>query len=178
MIKREDLISVGHYNKPHGVVGEISATVNVDIDLLQHLSCLVSEIDGIFVPFFAEACRPKSRETVLLTIDGIDNEEDAAMLVNREIFALKGDIQCFADDDEEDEYPLDYFIGFELQDSDRTRVGVIIDVDEQTDNAIFIVDRDGYECMVPATDELIVEFDIDKRIMVMDLPQGLLNLND
>ena len=32
--------------------------------------------------------------------------------------------------------------------------------------------------MVPTTDELIVEFDLDKRLMVMDLPQGLLELNE
>ena len=73
---------------------------------------------------------------------------------------------------------LDYFIGFELPDSDGTRVGEIIDVDEQTENAIFIVERGDSELMVPASDDLIVEFDIDKRLMVMDLPQGLLDLND
>ena len=51
-------------------------------------------------------------------------------------------------------------------------------VDLSTVNAIFIVDRDGDEVMVPATDELIVEFDTDNNLMVMDLPQGLLDLND
>ena len=49
--------------------------------------------------------------------------------------------------------------------------------DEQTENAIFIIDRDGEELMVPASDDLIVEFDLDKKVMVMDLPQGLLDLN-
>ena len=89
MIVREELIAIGHYNKPHGVAGEISATVDVDIDVLQALSCLVSEVDGIYVPFFVNACRPKTAETVLLTVDGIDNERDAARLVNRDIYALK-----------------------------------------------------------------------------------------
>ena len=32
--------------------------------------------------------------------------------------------------------------------------------------------------MVPATDDLIVEFDLDKKIMVMDVPEGLVDLND
>ena len=91
MIQREELIAIGHYNKPHGVAGEISATVDVDIDVLQTLTCLVSDIDGIFVPFFINACRPKSAETVLLTIDGIGNEHEASKLVNREIYALKRD---------------------------------------------------------------------------------------
>lgn len=178
MIQREELILIGHYNKPHGVVGEISATVDVDFDVLQSLSCLVSEIEGIYVPFFVNACRPKTTETVLLTIDGIANEQMASRLVNHDIFALKRDFSDASEDADADGYPLDYFIGFELRDSDGSRVGEITDVDEQTENAIFIVDRDGTELMVPANDDLIVEFDIDKRLMVMDIPEGLLDLND
>ena len=178
MITRDELIAIGRYNKPHGVAGEISATINVDMDTLQGLSCLVTDIDGIFVPFFVNACRPKSQETVLLTIDGIDNEKEVSRLVNHDIYALKRDYRQESLDSDADGFPLDYFIGFELRDSDGQRVGEITDVDEQTENAIFIVDREGAELMVPATDELIVEFDLDKKVMVMDLPQGLLDLND
>ena len=178
MITRDELIAIGRYNKPHGVAGEISATIDVDMDTLQGLSCLVTDIDGIFVPFFVNACRPKSQETVLLTIDGIDNEKEVSRLVNHDIYALKRDYRQESIDSDADGFPLDYFIGFELHDSDGQRVGEITDVDEQTENAIFIVDREGAELMVPATDELIVEFDLDKKVMVMDLPQGLLDLND
>lgn len=177
MITRDELIAIGHYNKPHGVAGELSATVDVDLEVLRGLSCLVSDIDGIFVPFFVNAIRPKSVDTMLLTIDGIENEKEAARLVNRDIYALKRDYHQESIDADADGYPLDFFIGFELRDSDGSRVGEITDVDEQTENAIFVVDRDGSEIMVPATDDLIVEFDVDNKLMVMDLPEGLLDLN-
>ena len=178
MIKREELIAIGHYNKPHGVSGELSATVDVDIEVLRELSCLISGVDGIFVPFFVNACRPKSHETVLLTIDGINDEQEAARLVNHDIYVLKREYRQESIDADADGYPLDFFIGFEVRDSDGTVIGEIADVDEQTENAIFIVERDGSEIMVPATDDLIVEFDLDGKVMVMDLPQGLLDLND
>ena len=178
MILRDELIAIGHYNKPHGVAGELSATLDVDVDLLSALSCLVSDIDGIYVPFFVTACRPKTSETVLLTIDGIGNEREASRLVNKDIFALKREFKQESVDADADGYPLDFFIGFALQDTDGTTLGEIIDVDEQTENAIFIIEKEGNEIMVPASDDLIVEFDLDKKLMVMDLPQGLLNLND
>ena len=177
MITREELIAIGHYNKPHGVAGELSATVDVEIDVLGALSCLVSEMDGIYVPFFVNSLRPKTSETVLLTIDGINSEQEAARLVNRDIYALKREFRQESDDADADGYPLDYFIGFELQDSDGTRVGEIVQVDEQTENAIFIVDDGEGELLLPASDDLIVEFDLDKKVMVMDLPQGILDLN-
>ena len=177
MITREELIAIGHYNKPHGVAGELSATVDVEIDVLGALSCLVSEMNGIYVPFFVNSLRPKTSETVLLTIDGIDSEQEAARLVNHDIYALKREFRQESDDADADGYPLDYFIGFELQDSDGTRVGEIVQVDEQTENAIFIVDDGESELLLPASDDLIVEFDLDKKVMVMDLPQGILDLN-
>ena len=177
MITRDELIAIGHYNKPHGVAGEISATLDVEWNLLRELSCLVSDIDGIYVPFFVNAIRPKSGDTVLLTIDGVGNEKDVARLVNRDIYALKREYRQESIDADADGYPLDFFIGFELRDSDGSRVGEITDVDEQTENAIFIIDRDGTDLMVPATDDLIVEFDVDNKVMVMDLPEGLLDLN-
>ena len=177
MITREELIAIGHYNKPHGVAGELSATVDVEIDVLGALSCLVSEMDGIYVPFFVNSLRPKTSETVLLTIDGINSEQEAARLVNHDIYALKREFRQESDDADADGYPLDYFIGFELQDSDGTRVGEIVQVDEQTENAIFIVDDGEGELLLPASDVLIVEFDLDKKVMVMDLPQGILDLN-
>ena len=177
MITREELIAIGHYNKPHGVAGELSATVDVDIDVLSGLSCLVSDMDGIYVPFFVNSLRPKTSETVLLTIDGINSEQEAARLVNHDIFALKREYRQESVDADADGYPLDYFIGFELQDSDGTRVGEIVQVDEQTENAIFIVDDGEGELLLPASDDLIVEFDLDKKLMVMDLPQGILDLN-
>lgn len=177
MITREELIAIGHYNKPHGVAGELSATVDIEMDVLRELSCLVSEMDGIFVPFFFNSLRPKTSETVLLTIDGINSEQEAARLVNHDIFALKREYRQESIDADADGYPLDYFIGFELQDSDGTRVGEIVQVDEQTENAIFIVEDGDREVLLPASDDLIVEFDLDKKVMVMDLPQGILDLN-
>lgn len=178
MITREELIEIGYYNKPHGVAGEISATLDVDIDVLDNLSCLVSDMDGIYVPFYVKACRPKTSETVLLTIDGIESEQEVSRLVNRDIFALKRDYRQQAEDVEADGYPLDYFIGFSILSLDGSRVGEITDVDEQTENAIFIVERDGQEILIPAADDLIMEFDLDKKEMVMNMPQGILDLND
>ena len=116
MITRDELISIGHYNKSHGINGEISATVDVDIDVMRELSCLVSEFDGIFVPFFMNSLRPKSAETVLLTIDGMDSEQDVQRLVNHDIYALKSEFRSESEDADADGYPLDYFIGFDLND--------------------------------------------------------------
>ena len=177
MILRDDIIEIGRYNKPHGVNGEISASVDVEIDALGAFSCLISDIDGIFVPFFVEAMRSKSNSTALLTIDGIKDEKQAALLVNKDIFVLKSEYEQLSYDEDCDEMPIDFFIGFTLFDQERTCVGTIVDVDDATDNVLFIVDRpNGDTIPLPAADELITDKDVEGKTMEMALPQGILDL--
>ena len=73
MILESELIEAGKFNKPHGIKGEISATVDIDIDF-DELKCVVMPIEGIFVPFFINSVRPKNGDTYLVTIDGVDSE--------------------------------------------------------------------------------------------------------
>lgn len=176
MITRSQIVEMGHYNKPHGVGGELSATMDCDLEVIKGFSCLISEIDGIFVPFFIESLRPKSAETVLLKIDGINNETDAALLVNKSIYVKKEEYEELSDEYDDDAMPLDFFIGYTVTD-DGSELGTIANVDEETDNCLFVVRlNDGGEVMIPASDDLINNIDTDKRVIDMSLPQGLVDV--
>ncbi|MBO7608777.1 MAG: 16S rRNA processing protein RimM [Muribaculaceae bacterium] len=176
MITRDQLIVIGRYNKPHGVNGEISATLDLDVSLLQHFKCLISDIDGIFVPFFMNGIRAKNAMTALLVIDGINDEVEASLLVNKDIYVLKSEYEALSIDNEADDYPLDYFIGFTLIDDGR-EVGEIIDVDDTTENVLFEVkSSDGNVVQVPAVDDLVEEIHENEKKIVMNLPDGLLTL--
>ena len=60
---------------------------------------------------------------------------------------------------------------------DDQAIGTIIDIDDNTDNWLFIVEKeDGNEVMIPAHEEFIAEIRQEEKIMVMDLPIGLLDL--
>ncbi|MDE6415571.1 MAG: 16S rRNA processing protein RimM, partial [Duncaniella sp.] len=71
MISSESIIEIATFNKPHGVNGELSVTLDDDIDFMQ-LRCIVVEMDGIFVPFFVKSVRPRGASSVLLSVDGIN----------------------------------------------------------------------------------------------------------
>ena len=97
MIRREDIIEIGQFAKPHGINGELTATIDYDgLDITQ-LKCIFCDIDGIPVPFFVESERPKG-SSVLLTIEGITDERQAAMLSLKPIFALRDELDIEEDD--------------------------------------------------------------------------------
>lgn len=178
MIFREDLIEIGVYNKPHGINGEISATFDYDIDIISSYNCFISEINGIFVPFFAENIRPKSNETLLLKIEGINDDKSVKLLVNHKIYAMKSSFKDArnAFDENSDEISIDYFIGFKINNNEKDVIGKIIDVDCSTENYLFVVECKDSNILIPATDDFIIDIDFDKKILTMCLPEGILDI--
>ena len=56
-------------------------------------------------------------------------------------------------------------------------LGIITDFVDYGLNAVFSLHTSTDEVLIPAADELIVEYDEDKRLLTMDLPDGLLPNN-
>ena len=110
---------------------------------------------------------------VEITVD-LDNSDAVQMLVNSNVYIEKAHQEELGDD----EVSLHYFIGFQIIDSENEEIiGTIIDIDDNTENWLFIVEKvNGEEVMIPAHEEFITDIQQEKKIMSMDLPLGLLEL--
>lgn len=180
MIERKDIVSIGQFNRTHGLQGEISATLDCDTELLTRFRCIVVDIDGIYVPFFVGGLRPKNQQTALLKIDDIDTDVEASKLVNREIFVLKDEYRSLQQElTDDDEMPLstDFLVGFAADVNGEYR-GEITGVDDQTANVLFEVTLkdDDRQLLIPAVDEMISDIDFDEQRVVFDVPEDLLEL--
>ena len=176
MILRDEICIIGRTLKPHGINGEISATIDPDIDI-ESLRCIVFDIDGIYVPFFIGSYRSRGSEAVLLTIDGVSDEYQAAKLCGLDIFALKKDTGSLDDEADDDRFYISDLIGFSIMDTNHKAIGVISDYDDSTINTLLVVDRpDGSKSFVPVADDLIDSLDIDNKNIIINMPEGLLDL--
>ncbi|MCQ2349192.1 MAG: ribosome maturation factor RimM [Paludibacteraceae bacterium] len=167
MIDIQQLLQIGTFTKPHGLKGEISLSLQNDFDM-DECDCVIVPIEGIPVPFFVSEIRGKGAETLLFTIDDIESAEDARMLCGAPVYVDKSLSAGFDDD----MLPVNLLVGFEIRDVHHGTVGIITDVDTSTPNTLFLVN----DIMIPAAEEYIVSFDDKKRIIEMELPEGLLDL--
>ncbi len=174
MIREKEILEIGQFNKPHGINGEISATIDVANEL-DELKCIICEIDGIYVPFFINNVRPKSKETVLVHIDGVDSEVAAKGFINKPIFALKADISDEEVSDEDGNF-ADFFIGFKVVDNEIGEVGEIVEIDDSTDNPLFILTDGERDIYIPITTDFILNVDYDNGVLLMDLPVGITDM--
>lgn len=169
MIRQEEVFRIGRLGKAHGVKGEVSFQFYDDIFDRTDCEYLILDIDGILVPFFLEEYRFRSDMVALVKFEDIDTQQRASELTGCDVYfphALA--------EDAGDMPSLAMLAGYALIDArTSTEVGTVAAVDDSTANLLFELE-DGR--LIPASDELIEEMDTKQRRIVMNIPEGLLEL--
>ena len=174
MIRREEVYKIGLFNKPHGIHGELQFTFTDDVFDRVDADYLVCLLDGIFVPFFIEEYRFRSDSSALVKLEGIDTAERARMFTNVEVyFPVK-----HAEEAEDGSLSWSFFVGFLMEDTRYGVLGEVVDVDTTTVNTLFVVDTKDGELLVPAQEEFILDISREQKLITVELPEGLLNMDE
>ncbi|MDE6159032.1 MAG: ribosome maturation factor RimM [Bacteroidaceae bacterium] len=169
MIKESEVYPIGILNKPHGVKGEITFTFTSDVWDRVEADYLICEVDGILVPFFLEEYRFRTDHSAILKFQGMDTVEAVQEMTGLKVYFPHS---LTPQDEEEEGYTWQYFQGFHIEDAQGNGLGVIDSVDDATENVLFEVG----DLLIPAAEELIVNIDHEKKIIQMQLPEGLTEL--
>ncbi len=179
MIKEEEITSVGKLLKTHALKGELNMLLDIDPGYLEEGNPAILDIDGIYVPFYADSVRTKGSFSYLVKFEGIDSEIEAKKLVNKTVYALRERLKEFMLENYDEEYALyDDLIGWTIKDIDSGVIGKVVEIDTNTENELFIVEaKDGNTVYIPLTEDFIEKMDEENKTIIMRLPEGLLDLN-
>lgn len=177
MITEHDVAPVGKVNKTHGVKGELSMSLDTPelADSVRVGSCLVMDVDGILTPFFVSDVRPRGCESLLVTIDGLNSQEAAQAYVGHILYMPVTDMpRPLSNPETQEGFYASDLIGYLAYDDENHQIGEIIDIDDSTDNQLFIIQRDDEELLIPIADEFITGIDTHDRCLFLTLPTGLI----
>lgn len=170
------LVVVGRIGRPHGIRGEVTVEVRTDSpdDRFAPGSVLATE-PARLGPLTVAAARWHSGR-LLLSVAGVVDRTGAE--------ALRG-LVLSAEVDEHDvpEDPEEYFdrqlIGLAVVTVDGVALGPIVDVIHLPGQDLLSVRReDGRELLVPFVAEIVPQIDVEAARVVVDLPPGLLELDE
>jgi 16S rRNA processing protein RimM len=176
MIKKKEVAKIGQFNRPHGIKGELSFTFSNDVFDGSECEFLICEMAGILVPFRVESYRIRSDVSALVKLKGINSEEAARKLIHADVYFPAEYLSESASSEENATW--DYFIGFTLKDSVRGEIGKIIEIEKSTINILLIVVSGDDEIFIPAVEEWIAGVDAERKLLEVDLPEGLLSTPD
>ena len=116
--------------------------------------------------------KPHSK-TILLSLEGISHRDQAEELVGSDLFIEKAALEVL----EEGTYYWADLMGLSVYSLDGDHLGEISAIVQTGSNDVYVVKRrEGtteIEVLIPALESVVREVDLDRRIMRVDLPEGL-----
>jgi 16S rRNA processing protein RimM len=126
--------------------------------------------EGVNKALTVYSCRPH-RQGTILSFHEIKRVGEAAELVGCSIYVPKESLDALPPD-EFYEYQL---LGLRVKTEDGNFLGILEKVVPTGSNDVFVVRKDGQEVLIPATDEVVVQVDLQEKIMVIHPLEGLLS---
>ncbi len=173
-----ELIQIGRTIKPHGIAGEIKMLIEERFEEdFEHAATIFIEIKGKRVPYFLESIRYGM--DALVKFEDINDRNAATAISAKPVFIRTEDI--IPDDEREYEIPesaLSYkkYEGYTLIDTEENVIGVIEEIIDLPQQEVAAVTYQNREVLVPMTRHFIKFFDSEKKTIMVDLPEGLLDL--
>lgn len=158
-------VLVGRVIAPHGVEGAVRVYSFTDIPERFALGATVYvrglpyHLDGVI----------ENGNTLVLSLDGVDSLEEAAVLQGAVVEVPEKEV-----------YPLQegFYYHFQIIDLQVFSVqgqwlGVVKDILSTGANDVFLVQGGEREVLIPALDDVVVNVDIERKRMTVDIPEGL-----
>ncbi|MGY3794004.1 ribosome maturation factor RimM [uncultured Aquimarina sp.] len=172
-MKKEDCFYLGKIVSKFSFKGEVLIKLDTDEpeSYLKMESVFVNYNKNL-VPFFIEKSKLHKSDLLRVKFEDIDSEEDADDLMKAEIY-LPLDLLPKL---EGNKFYFHEVIGFSIVDRAFGKVGVITHINDSTAQALFEIDRDGVEILIPMNDEFIDKVDREQRTVFVNTPEGLIDL--
>jgi 16S rRNA processing protein RimM len=166
-------VVVGRIGRPHGVRGEVTVEVRTDDSDLRFTPGAVLLTDPTSRgPITVEGAR-WHREILLLTIAGVDSRETAETYRNTELLVPLADLPEL--DDPEDFYDHQ-LVGLTARSTDGTVLGEVAAVRHEGADLLVVRRPEGGEALIPFVAAIVPTVDLDGGYLVVDPPEGLLEL--
>jgi 16S rRNA processing protein RimM len=166
------MLRVGKIVATHGLNGRVVITHIVgDSNWLKTGDVLFVAIQkDSRIPYFVQKVHAVSKDEMHIQIEEINSVEAAKKLVGKQFYVNQSVLGNVTE-----QTPL-LWIGFEIIDQSLGNLGELIDMSQAGQQWIGTINYNGKEVLLPMTTPLLSEVKIDKKQILMDLPDGLLDI--
>lgn len=169
---QDNCFRIGSILKTRGLKGELQMYVDFenlpDIDI----TAIFIDVAGKLVPYFVESIKYPQKNTAYIYLEDIDTIEKATPLAKKDVY-LSNTQKPKA---KKAEFTLKDLLGFTAVDENEGELGKISAINEYPQQLIATVTYQGCEVLFPLNEEIIKGIDVVKSMVLVDLPEGLLDI--
>lgn len=184
----QPLIQIGVVCRSHGLGGELRVRLSDPgssaLDEIAHVWIGESVAGGAarspLKKWKIERVRPQDGGFYLITLEGLRSRSAADALHSALLYAPREELEPLA----EDEFYVSDVVGFSVFTVGQDAVGAVRSVLLNPGSDLLVIARPGKpgttaeeDVLVPLVPEIVVEIDFEQRRVVIDPPEGLLDIN-
>lgn len=172
-MQKKDCFYLGKIVKKYSFKGEVLVKLDTDEpELYENIEALFVDLRNNLVPFFIESSQLHKSELLRIKFEEVDTEEDADSILKCDVYLP---LQ-FLPKLENDQFYFHEIIGYTVEDLNFGTVGIVKSINDSTSQALFEIDRDGIEILIPMNDAFIKKVDKKKKLIIVETPEGLIDL--
>lgn len=167
------LLEAGKVIKHAGFEGDVIVRITLpSAKMVRRGAFLYVQQDGNPVPYRVQASTDRGEGFYDITLNLVDSEEKARRLVGLTVMVGPELIKkrVVAGDTG--------WVGYTMADTAGNHIGVITGVEDIPGNPLLRVDTGTGVVLVPAAEEWVASVDEEKKLLVLDLPEGLLGIDN
>lgn len=167
------MVSVGKVVKSKGKRGELKLRLYSEHYLKPFFPKVYLQKKGFLEEFEVETLRPY-KNGCIIKLREVDTSDQAWELVGQEILVPEE----FLGPLEEDNYYLFQLIGSSVITIKKEKVGTVKDILFAENNELLVVEKGKKEILIPFTKSICLEIDVANKEILVDPPEGLLELDE
>ena len=163
-------LAIGYLRRPHGVQGEIIMDLHTDFpDRIK--SGRKVYIGEKYETFTIGSARVHAKG-LLVKLRGFDSPETAGRFRNQWVYVKSSEVPALP----EGRHYKHELIGLTVMTDDGNKLGILNEVLETGANDVYVVVREnGKEVLLPAIADVVIELNMDDKVMKVHLIDGLLD---
>ena len=172
-MQTQDFYYLGKVLRTSGNKGEVLVRLDADDPAAyKELKSVYLEIYGERIPFFIDCLELRNGGTAILSLSGVNSREEAAEFTGLQMFLPLSNLPPLNGNN----FYYHEVIGFTVIDRMKGELGKLESVIDLPQNALFRILSGGNEILIPAAGEIIKEVDRDNRTIIIQAPEGLIDI--
>ena len=172
-MRKEDCFYLGKIAKKFSFKGEVLIYLDTDEpELYEEMESVFVEFNKNLVPFFIENSNLHKGDFLRVKFEDIDTEEEADEIMGCEIYLPLNMLPKLTGN----KFYFHEVIGFEIEDQRLGVFGKIVSINDTSAQPLFEVINGNIEILVPMIDQFLIKIDRENKKVIMNLPEGLVEM--
>ena len=172
-MQKEDCFYLGKIVKKYSFKGELLVKLDTDDpSIYTKMESVFIDKNKSLIPFFIERSSLHKSTLLRVKFEDIDSEEDADKLLKSELYLPLEFLPQLTGN----KFYYHEIFGFEAEDLSFGLIGIIKGVNDNTNQAILEIDRNGSEILIPLIDDFIKSVDREQKKIILEVPEGLIDI--